>query len=75
MGLGGFAFALLGCDTTVTDTAEVISLLQRNYDNNLSPAALRGEHQDNVAQLVHLLPIGLCTGSTCPHHKQNVPGC
>jgi len=44
MGLGGFAFALLGCDTTVTDTAEVISLLQRNYENNLSPAALRGEN-------------------------------
>ena len=42
MGLGGFAFALLGCDTTVTDTAEVVSLLQRNYENNLSPAALRG---------------------------------
>ncbi len=43
MGLGGFAFALLGCDTTVTDTAQVVSLLQRNYENNLSPAALRGE--------------------------------
>lgn len=43
MGLGGFAFALLGCDTVVTDTAEVISLLQRNYENNLSPAALRGD--------------------------------
>lgn len=42
MGLGGFAFALLGCDITVTDTAEVVSLLQRNYENNLSPAALRG---------------------------------
>ena len=43
MGLGGFAFALLGCDTVVSDTAEVVSLLQRNYENNLSPAALRGE--------------------------------
>lgn len=43
MGLGGFAFALLGCDITVTDTAEVVSLLQRNYENNLSPAALRGD--------------------------------
>lgn len=42
MGLGGFAFALLGCDTTVTDTAEVVGLLQRNYENNLSSAALRG---------------------------------
>lgn len=42
MGLGGFAFALLGCDTTVTDTAEVVCLLQRNYENNLSPAALTG---------------------------------
>ena len=43
MGLGGFAFALLGCDTVVTDTAEVLSLLQRNYETNLSPAALKGK--------------------------------
>ena len=43
MGLGGFAFALLGCDTLVTDTAEVLSLLQRNYEMNLSPAALKGK--------------------------------
>ena len=43
MGLGGFAFGLLGCETVVTDTAEVLPLLQRNYENNLSPAALRGD--------------------------------
>ena len=42
MGLGGFALALLGCQTVVTDTKEVLSLLQRNYENNLAPAALRG---------------------------------
>ncbi|KAL3140651.1 hypothetical protein ABBQ32_005217 [Trebouxia sp. C0010 RCD-2024] len=48
MGLGGFAFALLGCDTTVTDTAEVVSLLQRNYENNLSPAALRGQEVSSM---------------------------
>lgn len=42
MGLGGFALALLGCQTVVTDTAEVLSLLQRNYENNLTAAALRG---------------------------------
>ena len=44
MGLGGFAFALLGCETTITDTAEVLSLLQRNYEMNVSPAALRGNN-------------------------------
>ena len=42
MGLGGFAIALLGCNTVVTDTKEVLSLLQRNQENNLAPAALRG---------------------------------
>lgn len=42
MGLGGFALALLGCHTMVTDTKEVLSLLQRNYENNLAPAAVRG---------------------------------
>ena len=43
MGLGGLAFAMLGADVLLTDVAAVLPLLRRNYDNNLSPAALRGE--------------------------------
>lgn len=54
MGLGGFAFALLGCDITVTDTAEVVSLLQRNYENNLSPAALRGAALSHMLLRAHM---------------------
>ena len=42
MGLGGLAFAMLGCDVLLTDVAAVLPLLRRNYENNLSPAALRG---------------------------------
>lgn len=42
MGLGGFALALLGCHTAVTDTKEVLGLLQRNYEINLTAAALKG---------------------------------
>ena len=42
MGLGGLAFAMLGCDTVLTDVAAVLPLLHRNYENNLSPSALRG---------------------------------
>lgn len=42
MGLGGLAFALLGADVVLSDMAPVLPLLRRNYENNLSPAALRG---------------------------------
>lgn len=43
MGLGGIAFALLGCqDVTLTDKADVLPLLQSNVHVNLSPAALAG---------------------------------
>lgn len=43
MGLGGMAFAILGADVTLTDVAEVMPLLQRNYEMNLAPATCRGE--------------------------------
>jgi hypothetical protein len=42
MGLGGLAFSMLGCDVLLTDVAAVLPLLRRNYENNLSPAVLRG---------------------------------
>ena len=32
-----------GADVLLTDVAEVMPLLKRNYENNVSPAALRGE--------------------------------
>lgn len=64
MGLGGFAFALLGCDTTVTDTAEVVSLLQRNYENNLSPAALRGAALSHILLRAHWLRALLACDNT-----------
>ena len=69
MGLGGFALALLGCQTVVTDTKEVLSLLQRNYENNLTPAVLQGTDcqtllaNDSWTQAETLplrLSIGLC---------------
>ncbi|KAK9830946.1 hypothetical protein WJX81_000881 [Elliptochloris bilobata] len=41
MGLAGFACALLGARVMLTDTAAVLPLLARNYEANLSPAALR----------------------------------
>ncbi|KAK9812794.1 hypothetical protein WJX72_003942 [[Myrmecia] bisecta] len=42
MGLGGMAAAMLGSEVVLTDVASVVPLLQRNYENNLSPAALQG---------------------------------
>lgn len=48
MGLGGLAFAMLGAEVALTDVAAVLPLLQRNYQNNLSPAALRGENEVNL---------------------------
>lgn len=35
-GVSGFAMAMLGCDVTVTDQKEVLPLLQRNVDRNIS---------------------------------------
>lgn len=43
MGLAGLALALVGADVVLTDVAEVLPLLRRNSEANLSPAALRGE--------------------------------
>lgn len=43
MGLAGLAFALLGGHVLLSDVAAVLPLLTRNYENNLSAAALRGE--------------------------------
>jgi hypothetical protein len=34
---------IVGVDVTLTDVKEVLPLLKRNYEQNLSPAALRGE--------------------------------
>jgi protein N-lysine methyltransferase METTL21D len=42
MGLAGLALAMLGANVMLTDVKEVLPLLRRNYENNLSPAALRG---------------------------------
>ena len=42
MGLGGMGFALLGGDCVLTDTLEVLPLLRRNYEHNISPASLAG---------------------------------
>lgn len=43
MGLGGMAFALLAClDVTLTDKAELLPLLQKNVNANLSPSSLSG---------------------------------
>jgi hypothetical protein len=33
-----------GADVVLTDMAPVLPLLRRNYENNLSPAALRGAY-------------------------------
>ena len=41
MGLGGMAFALLGAHVTLTDYGDVMPLLERNVERNLSPAALK----------------------------------
>ncbi|KXZ53685.1 hypothetical protein GPECTOR_6g602 [Gonium pectorale] len=41
MGLAGMAFAMVGADVVLTDTADVLGLLRINYDNNMSPAAVR----------------------------------
>jgi hypothetical protein len=43
-------FAALGANVLLTDVAEVMPLLQRNYDNNLSAAALRGKMQQQQRQ-------------------------
>lgn len=43
MGLSGIAFALLGCqDVTLTDKQELLPLLQRNVQTNLSNISLAG---------------------------------
>ena len=62
MGLGGFALALLGCQTIVTDTKEVLSLLERNYENNLTPAAIQGR----VARVFCHMVAGLKSSPSLP---------
>eukprot|EP00198_Chlamydomonas_reinhardtii_P003232 XP_001692568.1 predicted protein [Chlamydomonas reinhardtii] len=41
MGLAGMAFAMVGANVVLTDTADVLPLLRINYETNLSPAAVR----------------------------------
>ncbi|EFN56375.1 hypothetical protein CHLNCDRAFT_144895 [Chlorella variabilis] len=41
MGLAGMALALLGADVAFTDIGDVLPLLQRNVDQNISTAALK----------------------------------
>ncbi|KAK9868374.1 hypothetical protein WJX84_008776 [Apatococcus fuscideae] len=41
-GLAGLALAMLSCNIVLTDTAQILRLLQMNYDANLSPAACSG---------------------------------
>lgn len=48
MGLGGMALAMLGADCVLTDVAEVLPLLTRNYEANISPAACRGGWMSGV---------------------------
>lgn len=42
MGLGGMAMAMIGADVVLTDVAEIVPMLQRNYEVNLSPGMIRG---------------------------------
>lgn len=55
MGLAGLALALVGADVVLTDTAEVLPLLRRNSEANLSPAALRGAQRLVVVVVVLVL--------------------
>jgi predicted nicotinamide N-methyase len=41
MGLGGIAFALLGAEVILTDTADVVPLLKRNCEYNLGTKAVQ----------------------------------
>ncbi|KAI7837928.1 hypothetical protein COHA_008234 [Chlorella ohadii] len=41
MGLAGMALALLGADVVFTDIGDVLPLLRRNVEQNVSPAALK----------------------------------
>jgi hypothetical protein len=41
--LMGGVVPIPGADVVLTDMAPVLPLLRRNYENNLSPAALKGE--------------------------------
>ncbi len=43
-GLAGMAFCVLGGDILLTDLPEILPLLSKNVDANLSAAALRGKH-------------------------------
>ena len=44
VGLGGIAFVLLGCqDVTFTDKPDIVPLLQKNINNNISQCALSGK--------------------------------
>ena len=43
MGLGGLAFAMQGCDVTLTDLAPVLGLLRHNVEQNLTLTSLAGE--------------------------------
>ena len=52
IGLGGMAFALLGCSEVVlTDVKEVLPLLTMNLNSNLTPAALQGEFPSWTSKL------------------------
>ena len=42
-GLAGIAFCVLGGDILLTDLPEILPLLSKNVDANLSAAALRGK--------------------------------
>ncbi|GMH33697.1 hypothetical protein BSKO_01531 [Bryopsis sp. KO-2023] len=48
MGLGGMAFMLLGCkEVVLTDLKEVLPLLRKNVERNMSPTALMGSPFEN----------------------------
>lgn len=51
-GLSGLGMALLGCEVVVTDQAEVLPLLRRNMESNMSRAKY------SASEYSHLGPIG-----------------
>jgi hypothetical protein len=74
MGLGGLACAMLGAAVVLTDTAEVLPLLTRNYEANLSPAALRGAGSD-LAGAVGLVEVRWSYFVPCQAQPEPSQGC
>ena len=50
-GLAGMAFCLLGGDVLLTDLPDIMPLLSKNVDANLSAAALRGKLENRLPDM------------------------